>query len=513
MSPLIRWLAATSLKYRVPSRRQPEPRTSNLEPRWFLLVAMLLALVPLPARAQIPAVSGDSDAFVEALVDRTNPWQGQQITYTFRYYEAVDALRLPGILVGQPDYEAPDFANFWQEGEIEQTNYQQAIGDRTYNVSELHTVLFPTASGPVTIPPARLILRDMPGAAERVLETLPVTLDVKPLPANAPDTFAGAVGDFRLSAQVDRTITKVDEPVTLRLTLSGQGNVRLAPLPALPDLEGWRILERGEDVRLEKAGEQIVGTRTLDYLLLPTAGGSITLPTIEYLFFDPAAGDYRGALTEPIALTAEGAPASAPAAKVAAGAPVTPTIDPATNPAIALAAPAAAARTLPSIQPMAVPSTIPAARPPLAESPWFWALWLAPLSALFVGLVAGVRGRRTEERSARRTQARAGHEALRAVGTRPATPETPAEQVGRAQRALTDYLGRKLGRPISGLTRSDLAALLRARGAPAAAIATVQECLSLGDLARFSPSIVEPGMAAQMQERVGAAIRALEKAL
>ena len=513
MSPLIR--SASSIEVRGSSRGQPTARYSILDTRWLLLVALLLALVPLPARAQIPSISGDSDAYVEALVDRTDPWQGQQITYTFRYYEAVDALRLPGILVGQPDYEAPDFANFWQEGEIEQTNYQQTIGDRTYNVSELHTVLFPTAAGPVTIPPARLILRDMPGAAERFLETLPVTLDVKPLPANAPDTFAGAVGDFRLTAQVDHTITKVDEPVTLRLTLSGQGNVRLAPVPALPDLEGWRILERGEDVRVEKAGGQIVGTRTLDYLLLPTVGGSITLPTIEYLFFDPAAGEFRGALTEPIALTAEGAPASAsaPAAQVAAGAPLTPTIDPTTNPAIALAAPGRGGAHA------AVDSAhgCPLHDPGSAAAAGRIALVLGTLAGAPYGVVRGL-GRQRARPSHRATQrppltgarrtrrlarcrrpARHARNPRRTGRPRPARPHRlPGPQTGPPRlRADPVGPGRPAPRP----------------GAPAPAIATVQECLSLGNLARFSPSVVEPGMAAQMQERVGAAIRALEKVL
>ncbi len=293
------------------------------------LLALLLPWAAPVAMAQIPTASGDSDTFVEAAVDNVNPSQGEQLTYVFRYFQAVDALQLPTMLVGQPDYQAPEFSNFWAEGEIEQSSTQTQLNGRTYNVSELRTHIFPTTAGTITIEPARLILYGFPGEPDRVLETLPVTIAARALPEGAPDSFAGAIGDYSLTANVDRTTATPNDPITLQLRLTGEGNVRMAPAPLLPDLPNWRVQERSNEVEIEVVEGRVRGTRTIDLLLSPAAGAaSITVPPIEYAFFNPATGAYATTLSEPIALTLVDS----------SGAPVTaaPSID-------ALAAPAAAA--------------------------------------------------------------------------------------------------------------------------------------------------------------------------
>ncbi len=513
-------LAATAANHRglKPLLRMPLLRMVGL------LLALALTLpAARPAHAQIPAPAGNSDAFVEAAIDRTDPYLGQEVIYTFRYYEALDALRLPGILVGQPDYKAPDFSGFWQEGEIEQTNFQQTIGGRRYNVSELQTRLFPTAPGSVLVPPAQLFLRGLPGSPEQVLETLPIALAVRPLPEGAPEGFAGAVGDFRLVAQVDRTITNAGEPITLRLTLSGLGNIRMAPAPLLPPLDGWRVLEQGEAVQVDTGGAETLGLRTFDYLLLPALGGGTTLPALDYHFFDPAAAAYRSTTTEPIALTVTGAP--------------TPTFTPAPPTATPLpgetATPSAAALLLSTGEPspaaaarfpMLVSTVQPRRWGALTASPWYWALWLGPLAALLLGVGAARRERTAHARQTARRQARAGQDALRSLAAqrtgRAAPAANPAaaapaaaETVTRAQRILSDYLSRKLGRSVDGMTRAARAAALAERGVPGPLVARVQECYALAELARFSPAGVDPTLAAQTQRAVEAVVRDLEKVL
>ena len=384
---------------------------------------------PLPARAQIPSISGDSDAYVEALVDRTDPWQGQQITYTFRYYEAVDALRLPGILVGQPDYEAPDFANFWQEGEIEQTNYQQTIGDRTYNVSELHTVLFPTAAGPVTIPPAapdparyaRRCRAHPRNTARHARRQAPPGQHAGHLrgsrgrlppdcPGRPHDYEGGRAGDAAPDAE--RSGQRAPGP--------GAGPARPGGLA--------RVLERGEDVRVEKAGGQIVGTRTLETTsCFPPRAAASRCPRSSIFFFRPGRGRLPGRPYRAHCADSRRRPRAAsrlPPKSLPRAADADHRPDHESGHRSRRTGRGRGGRCR-RFSPWLPPPRIPAARPPLAESPWVWALWLAPLSALFVGLApvyAAVAQRNAAPATRRRA---AADDALRLSPPGPPRPKPP----------------------------------------------------------------------------------------
>ncbi len=469
-------------------------------------VALLTLLTPAAAstaHAQIPAPSGDSDTFVEATVDKVNPSQGEQITYIFRYYQAVDGLQLPGMLVGQPDYEAPEFSNFWAEGEIEQSSTQTQLNGRTYNVSELRTHIFPTAAGIITVEPARLILYGFPGEPDRVLETLPVAIAARALPDGAPASFAGAIGDYRLTANVDRTTATSSEPITLQLRLVGEGNVRMAPAPPLPDVPGWRVQERANAVQIEVVDGKVRGTRTIDLLLLPGDDAtSLTLPPIEYAFYNPATATYASALSDPITLTlldGTGAPVAplAPSAKAM--------VDTAANVQAAPAEPAGEPIPTPAYTLMAAPLALPMATE-AASSPWFWALWLLPLVALAVGWVGLRSARDATVRRAARRRTHAGSDALRALhaGSSPAV----------AQKVLDEYLTRALGRPVGGLTRSGRATLLTEWGVTEPLVVRVDACYALAEKARFSPGdALDPAESGPMQSTVEALIRDLDPLL
>ena len=192
---------------------------------------------PPPVQPAPPAAElRGQDLFVEAEVDNPRPYVGEQVVYTFRFYRAVN-------LAGQPQYEAPSFQGFWSEHETEQSDYRVQAAGRVYQVTEVRTILFPSVVGPVTVEPASLT---MPGSLFRrgsTLQTQPIALDVQPLPPTAPEGFNGAVGQFTLTGTVDATESKVNEPLTWQVTLSGRGNLNAMPDPVWPEMPGWREFE------------------------------------------------------------------------------------------------------------------------------------------------------------------------------------------------------------------------------------------------------------------------------
>jgi len=254
---------------------------------------------------QQPSITAQDDIFVEALVDNSTPYLGEQVLYIFRLYRSVN-------LPGQPEFTPPEFTGFWNQQQTQQNQYTKQANGRSYQVSELSTILFPTVVGERTLQPAQL---DIPGSFFRQgmsLRTEPVTLSIRPHPEPAPEEFSGAVGQIGIAASIDVAALAVNEPLTLRLALQGFGNVETWPDPPAPELSQWRIFESSSNTSTQVQDEKMLGTRIYEQLMVPTQAGEYTIPTITYTYFDPVLDAYETTSTEPIVVTVGEGVADAP---------------------------------------------------------------------------------------------------------------------------------------------------------------------------------------------------------
>jgi hypothetical protein len=272
---------------------------------------------PQPSR-QPPQQSGDF--FIDQAVDKTNPYIGEQLTLTFRFYQAVN-------LWDQPTLEWPKYSGVTVEDLTANHRYYEVVRGRRYLVTEIKRALFPISDGSVTIETPTLTIkaddfgvafdpfgffdRDLREAFKRgqpkALTTRPITLNVRPLPENGrPADFTGAVGKYSISAQVDKDSVGVDEPITLKLVLSGTGNIRSVPPIKLPDLPDFRIYDSGNTESMSNANNIISGTKTFEQAIIPKTSGIFTIPAISFSYFDPTRGAYRTESTSPILITATG---------------------------------------------------------------------------------------------------------------------------------------------------------------------------------------------------------------
>jgi len=127
----------------------------------------------------------------------------------------------------------------------------------------------------------------------------PVTLRVRPLPeAGRPAAFAGAVGRFTVSARTTASRVRPMESFPLVLEIAGEGNLDAFPPP-----------------RLEPAGFHVFGRtdaggspRRITYDVAAIDASPSAVPALAFAYFDPAAGAYREARTEPIPIEVIGAP-------------------------------------------------------------------------------------------------------------------------------------------------------------------------------------------------------------
>ncbi len=132
-------------------------------------------------------------------------------------------------------------------------------------------------------------------------ETRPVDLPVekavitvKPLPeAGRPSGFSGAVGRFDFKVNAQPLEIHPGDPVTLTMTISGDGNFDRVMSPTLPTNGLFRLF--GEPVRKQENNtvrfEQVISPRTAD---------AKEIPVIPFSFFDTQSGQYRTVNSAPI---------------------------------------------------------------------------------------------------------------------------------------------------------------------------------------------------------------------
>jgi hypothetical protein len=128
---------------------------------------------------------------------------------------------------------------------------------------------------------------------------------VSPLPASAPPSFQGAVGRFAMGTTVDRRTTKTNEPVTLKVTISGTGNIKLLESPSVDLPTDFEQYTPKVSDKIKRDGKVISGSKSFEYLLIPRYPGEKRIKPVEFSYFDLSKRDYVTLRSEPIELNVE----------------------------------------------------------------------------------------------------------------------------------------------------------------------------------------------------------------
>ncbi len=246
-----------------------------------------------PSTAKPTEATGD--VFLWVTTDKSTAWVGEQVTFELNVYErsmATVALRSP-----------PNFADFYTYDLPEGDGSLEEVAGVLYRVRPgMRRALFPQKAGRLIVGPAEIAIgrrrRDRGPA---------IALDVKPLPAEGqPKGFsANNVGKFEIKSSVDRNAVDAGQPFTWTVQLSGRGNVAQIDPGPLPKLAGARTYEPKVETKME-VSVGVGGTRTYAMLVIPERTGTLELPALEFPYFDPEAGAYVVARSEPIRIEVTG---------------------------------------------------------------------------------------------------------------------------------------------------------------------------------------------------------------
>ncbi|MDR1980731.1 MAG: BatD family protein [Tannerellaceae bacterium] len=264
------------------------------------------------------SISND-DVFMVMQVSKRSVYEQEGFLVTFKLYSKDGQVALNAL-------KYPDFEGFLsQEVELPENKQwvQEHYNGRNYlSVVLKQTVLYPQRSGKITIGAGsypvtvrvyvqsqmRSLFDDFLGSyhdVKKVLTTAPVTIDVNPLPFGKPASYANAVGDYTMTASISSDQVKTNEAVTVKVKISGTGNLRLIKNPEVLFPNDFNAFDPKVENDIKVSGGGVHGSRTIEYVAIPRYAGDFEIPAINFSYFDIKSGAYKTLTSGPYTLHVE----------------------------------------------------------------------------------------------------------------------------------------------------------------------------------------------------------------
>lgn len=259
-------------------------------------------------------ISG-SDLFIKVSANKRRVHEQEPILLTYKVYTLVDLTSLKGNM--------PDLKGFHtQEVQLpQQKSYKiETVNGRPYRtVTWSQYVMFPQITGKLEIPsitfdgiviqqnrdvdPFEAFFNGGSGYVEvkKKIKAPGLTIQVDPLPAR-PAGFSGGVGSFTISAQLNKTDIKANNPVTMRVIVSGRGNLKLIKKPEVKFPKDFDTYDAKVTDKTKLTSNGVEGNMVYDFLAVPRNQGKYEIPPIEFVYYDTEANAYKTVKTQAFTL-------------------------------------------------------------------------------------------------------------------------------------------------------------------------------------------------------------------
>ena len=254
------------------------------------------------------APSSNEDVFMDLSVNKSEAYVGEQIMLTASLYSRYS-------IGGLENGNFPNGNGFWSKEFGSQSNIgftRIRHNNKVYLYGVLQKkILFPQKSGNLTIDPYSIdcIITDSFGFREGriVARSKGKTIKVKPLPTEGkPDGFSGAVGSFNIEVSSDKTDLKLDEPLTIKVTVTGSGNLQLIEVPKLSLPTAFEQFDPKTTDNITANDNGVSGSKTSATVAIARQSGSFTLPPVQFHYFDPKTKSYKTASSKELVINVSG---------------------------------------------------------------------------------------------------------------------------------------------------------------------------------------------------------------
>ena len=255
-------------------------------------------------------ISG-SDLFIKVSASKKRVVEQEPVLLTYKVYTLVSLTQLEGKMPDLKGFHTQEIALPQEKSfKIEQFN-----GRNYKTVTWSQYVMFPQMSGKLEVPPITfngIVVQQnrnidpfeafFNGGSNYVevkkqIQAPGVEIQVDPLP-DRPMGFSGGVGKFSMKAEIDKDELKSNDPLTIRVTISGTGNLKLIKEPIIKfpkdfDTYDAKITDKS---RLTTSG--LEGSIIYEYLAVPRHQGQYTIPPVEFIYYDTQAKQYKTLTSE-----------------------------------------------------------------------------------------------------------------------------------------------------------------------------------------------------------------------
>ncbi len=443
--------------------------------------------------------SAPEQIFLEMQSTKTRGYLGEQIPLTMRLYLRdlrVDDLSYP--VLNQTEVLVAKFEKPLQKNTV--------INGLSYQVVEFRTQITPVKPGTFTLGPAVVecsILvkrrsRD-PFFDDFFSDYQKQTIQVKSkkmnftaleLPPGKPAGFSGGVGQFQVHVEASSTEVLQGDPITVKLTVSGNGNLDSIGPPILQDTTGFKLYKPQK--KAPAAKDDPIKEAVFEQVLIPTDSVVRQLGPFRLSYFDPRSGRYEQSVSRAIPVTVKPNPAyqSGTVPGLTGGETI--------------------GRDLLFIK--SDPGRLRAESGRIYYQPWFWLLQALPLLALLIAL--GYR-RRQNRLSADTPRAKALRTA--ALASERLREAQELLKVGQYERLIDllhltvrEYLGSRFGIPSAGITGAVVNALEGWNLAPET-LTQLKQFFDDYDALRFTGAGADTTAARRLHELALAIVHKLER--
>jgi len=252
------------------------------------------------------------DLFINLYVNRKEIFLGEPVVATVKIYSRVN-------IAGINEIKFPSFNSFLKS-DIDTPPLtslrQENVNGTIYGSGVIQQfLLYPQVTGEINIDPVQisvLVQQKTRGDSDPFFgdffssyQTVPkaaasqsLKIKVKPLPGVQPVDFSGVVGKLELKASLNKESVNVNDAVNFKITISGNGNLRIAAPPVLklsPDIE---VYDPKISDDLKNGLNGTTGQKSFEFLLIPRHDGDFTIPPVTYSYFNIAAGRYEKLTTD-----------------------------------------------------------------------------------------------------------------------------------------------------------------------------------------------------------------------
>jgi len=240
------------------------------------------------------ATGKNEDIFITISLSKSKIYKGEHVVATYRLYSRY--IRFSHQLV---DINFPTPTGFWMK-DVENAGklnmQEEIVNGKKYGMVVLKkTVLYAQKEGKLKLEPFTSTVRvsDFFASEDFKLSSTSPSIEVLPLPENAPEGFNGAVGNFNFEVKYSKSELKVNDALDITITIRGNGNIKLLDDFALElpkEMEKFEP-EISDTVSVTTSG--MSGRRVYKYLVIPQASGKYKLPAIQFSYFDPESKSYK----------------------------------------------------------------------------------------------------------------------------------------------------------------------------------------------------------------------------